>query len=402
MAHSSGGRALLCDQLRTRGSAAALLAALTVLHPIHATASDTTTSDILARVTPPDGQLDPVLSALAAGRITTHIPPLAAGQIAPDPVVNGYVLLGSDLDGFDITHTPQGQAEIAAFVDRLRARGEAAAVDAFLVFSLPDVKGEIDRGSGSIDPNDVPIDAGAVNALTDGDGGPLSSAVVVPACAPRPELVGAVLSAAGELMVKTTIQTAANVGTMNVPCDIPQPTRSVNSANDPTYDSDAWTPAGGFCWERKQNNTAWFDPCHKWFHRTDDGNPYRSTYALTQYGTGKSKGIYELDELEVQSWRKTGTPDQDWEDWSPRSDMEVGHCETKTVGVNVAAAYIEKSATLCETWDIHKGEDPADFATRWRGDVSRSERETAMFIATSVPNGYAPHDIVDYDYYAWS
>ena len=29
------------------------------------------------------------------------------------------------------------------------------------------------------------------------------------------------------------------------------------------------------------------------------------------------------------------------------------------------------------------------------------ESRAAMFIATSVPNGYAPHDLVDYDYYAY-
>ncbi len=138
-------------------------------------------------------------------------------------------------------------------------------------------------------------------------------------------------------------------------------------------------------------------PCYKWFHRTNDGDGNRDTYALTQYGTGKSKSVWDLDSLEVQSWREKGTPDQDWEDWSPKSDQDAGHCTTTMVGVNINAAYIEQSGTVCEQWDIAKGQEPADFANRWRGTVNRHERETAMFIATSVPNGYVPHDIVDYD-----
>ena len=393
---------------RIRTGAAFALAVTAMLHPVRANATDAVAADILARFTPPNGEHDPLLAALAAGRITTDVPPLRPGQVVPDAVTYGYVIRGTDLDGFDVTNTVEGRAEIAAYVLRLHARGESVP-SGFTVFSLPDVKRDgiaddvgVDPLHGDVDPGDIgslPIDTAPVDDLTEGDG-PLSSALVVPACAPRPSLVGAVLDRNG-IVVKTTVAVTPGIGNASVPCDVPQPSRMVSNAQDPTDDSDAWTPTNGYCWPRKQNNTAWFDPCYWFYHRTNDGIPDRDTYALAQWGTGKSKSIWYLDSLEVQSWRQKGTPDQDWMDWSPRSDQDAGNCRSTAVGVNVAAAYIEKSATLCDKWDIHKGAEPADFANRWHGDAHRSERETAMFIATSVPNGYTPHDLVEYDYYAY-
>jgi hypothetical protein len=387
----------LRDQFPSRLGAASLLFALAVIHPLRATAADTTALDILARFTPPTGELDPVMSALAAGRLTTHVPALVAGQRAPAPVATGYVIQGSDLAGFDVTDTPEGRAEIAAYVLRLQERGQPAPAD-LSVFSLPDI--QVSGSTGTPDPDDLqnlPIDTAPVDSLHEGDGA-LTSLLVLPGCAPKPELVGGVVD--GTQVFTTTVFATAPATTMNT-CDIPQPSRTIGVADgDPTYDSDAWGPAGGNCWSRKQNNTAWFDPCYKWFHRTDDGNGSRDTYALTQYGTGKSKSVWDLNSLEVRSWREKNTPDQQWDDWSPRSDQDIGHCQTTTVGVDVNGAYIEQSANICDAWDIDKGQAAASFANTWRGSANRHERDTASFIATNVPNGYVPHDLVRYDYYA--
>lgn len=171
---------------------------------------------------------------------------------------------------------------------------------------------------------------------------------------------------------------------------------------DPTA-GDKWRPAGGLrCMSRKQNDTAWYDPCSWWYEHMADGNDSRWTWGLVQYGTGKSKGIWKLKSLEVQSWRKAGTPDQDWIKWSPDSDMEAGHCSSITVGVNVKVAYLEVAKSMCDQWDISKGEQPADFANRWRSTygAGRTERSTASVIATDTPNGYVPHDLLSFDYYA--
>lgn len=387
------------NRLRARCGATAVVVTLSILHPIHATATDTTASGILARFTPPDGQLGPLLSALAAGRVATHVPPLATGQVVPASVANGFVIQASELDGFDVTNTVEGQAEIAAYVLRLQERGQSIPAG-LSVFSLPSVQ---KHGAGIPDADDIgnlPIDTGPVDSLHEGDG-PLGSVLVLPGCAAKPDLVGAVVE--GTRVIATTMFAATPTSSTALAntCDVPQPSRMVGLPGDnPTYDSDAWGPAGGTCWSRKQNNTAWYDPCYQFYHRTNDGESSRDTYALTQWGTGKSKSVWDLDSLEVRSWREKNTPDQQWKDWSPRSDQDAGHCTTTTVGVNVNAAYIEQSANICDQWDIDKGEAPASFANTWRGSTNRHEREAASFIATSVPNGYAPHDIVRYDYYA--
>ncbi len=396
------------DNLRTRGGLAALVVALAALNSIPADAASTKAADILARLSPPSGPLDPLLAALSAGTITADIAPLRPGQVVPDPVSHGYVIQGSELAGFDVTATAEGQAEGALYRVQLAERGEPIPTTV-RVFSLPDITGLVPSISvinpDDIDPDDathaLPIDTGPVDALSE-DEGPLSSSLVVPGCV-TPELVGAVVQPAGDIYVKTMFASTAGFGCpgADVDVDVVGGTQLDGVAGQNPGDEDQWTPAGGIgCPKRKQNDTAWFDVCSWWYHRTNDGISGRDTYGLKQYGTGKSKNLWRLDTLEVQSWRKKGTPDQDWVDWSPRSDADYGHCSTDTIGVNVNAAYLEHSDTHCETWDIAKGSEPADFANRWRGDVRRSERDTASIIATNVPDGYYPTDYHDFDYNA--
>ncbi len=374
---------------------AALLAGPALLVTPATAETDEVAQDLLARYTPPDGNLDPLMAALAAGTITTDVPPLAPGELVPQAVPTGYVIQSSELGGFDVTNTPEGQAEILAFTNRLRERGEPTAARIhYRVFSLPGI-------STVQNPRDlVPGDTALIDSLFE-DGGPLGSSLVVPGCATI-ELVGAVELENNSIYVKTLLSSAPNVPSAQSSqpgCDIQNPLEVMGV--DGPGDTDEWTPAGGLgCLERKQNNTAWFDPCSWWYHRTDDGIADRDTFGLEQYGTGKSKGVWTLDILEVQSWRKSGTADQDWVAWNPRADIDQGNCTTTTVGVNVNSAYLEQSAQICDKWDVDKKDEPADFANRWRGNAHRSERDTAMIIATSVPNGHSPHDYVDFDYYA--
>lgn len=163
-----------------------------------------------------------------------------------------------------------------------------------------------------------------------------------------------------------------------------------------------WAPAGPtHCYDRKSNNTAWYDPCRAWHTLSKDGDPNRKTWAHKQWGTAKSKGSFSLDRFEVKAWRKAGTPDQDWLDWSPRADADHGNCSSGTIGVNVNSFYLEHTANQCDEWDIHKGAEPADFANLWRGTAWRKERDVAAMKSTSTPNGYSPTNYVRYDYYAY-
>lgn len=384
-------------QLLARVGLAAVMG-LSLLQPVHATAADDKAADLLAEFSPPDGVLDPVLAALAEGRLATRVQPPRPGEVAPPPVVNGYAIRGADLAAFDATATAEGQAELAAYVDRLSNRGADIPAD-LRVYVLPDV-----AAGDAPDPGDLPVDTSAVDALSDPDeDGPLASTIILPGCAPLPDLLGAVILPDGSVYVKTTAATSpAGPGTLpgSTPCDFQVPGGDLVNEGPGGYDPDEWTPAGSLCWARKQNKSAWFDPCYEWFHRTDDGDANTQTYALAQWGTGKSKGIFKLRTLEVESWPKDGSVAQAWKDWSPRSDQDAGDCRGTTVGVNVMAAYIERSATICSRWDISKENPRVHFANRWRGEVRRKERETASFIASAVPNGTVPQDVVDYDYHA--
>lgn len=370
-------------------AATVALAGLTVAPTGPATADDAALA-IVAEFTPPDGELNAVLVALADGSINGDIPPLAVGQVVPAPVSTGYVNTAEDLPGFDVTAKPQGQAEIAAFVERLRVRGEVPHA-VYRVFSLPDVV------AGDPTHPDLPVDTQPVDDLREGEG-PLSSSIVVPGCV-TPELVGAVIGADARISTTTVFTTLPR---SSLGCDH-DPGAIVGNATgtDEPATGTGWTPAGGLgCVSRKQNRTAWYDPCSWWYHRSDDGNGQRDTYGLDQYGTGKSKTGWTLDLLEVRSWRKTGTPDQDWLDWSPRADSDAGNCRSETVGVSVYGATLENTSQHCDVWDIDKGEEPADFANDWDGSAKQKERDTASMIATNVPNGYVPTDYVRFDYYA--
>lgn len=298
-------------------------------------------------------------------------------------LVNNLLLMVTDLLS-DPPVTPPTVDELTGTVARL-----VSVIDAALV-SL----GFPGTTEMSEDPEAAaPVGVGDAEALVVEDESGLGSVVVLPVGTTE-----ATISAAwdeGMLKVSTIVATTPVVG---------GPVAGGLAALPDPIAHDEWRPAGGLgCMERKQNNTAWYDPCSWWYEHMDDGNSGRWTWGLVQYGTGKSKSAWLLTSLEVQSWRKNGTPDQDWIKWSPDSDQDTGGCTGATAGVNVKAAYLEVSKTLCEQWDIHKGEQPADFANRWRSgfhSINRKERATASVIATDTPNGYLPYDMVSFDYYA--
>lgn len=236
----------------------------------------------------------------------------------------------------------------------------------------------------------APVGTDTLASTIEGDDG-VGSVLVLPT-ATAVDYVGAAWDE-GMVKVTNTLETtpagslAPTVGTI---------------AQDPSEGSQQWRPAGGLgCTSRKQNDTAWYDTCTWWYELAKDGNSARQTWALEQYGTGKSKRCCHLKSLYLDSDRKKGSPDQDWLRWSPTADSDYGNCATDTVGVNVNSFYVEHSETHCEKWDIDKGEQPASFENAWRGSVGQSERSTASLIATNTPNNYLPTDVVSFDYYAW-
>lgn len=327
---------------------------------------------------------------LDAPGIVVDPPAPAIGETAPPSVGRGYVVTGEDLPRFDITSTAAAQRVLAEFLARIAAsEGTSVPRDGFQVFTMPKIDDAISGGPVVDDPaHALPVGTDAVAPLIEDEGG-TGSFVILPA-GTTVSYVGAAWDE-GVLKVTTVLETtpaaAALTGTLT---------------EDGPGDSRSWSPAGGLgCTSRKQNDTAWFDTCSWWYELYDDGNRDRQTWALEQYGTGRSKGCCKLKSLHVTSWRAKGSADQDWVRWSPTADTTLPNCSTDTVGVTVNNAYLEHSTTHCEQWDIDKAEEPAGFDNAWRGSVGGSERNTAMLIATNTPNSYVPTDYVSFDYYAW-
>lgn len=165
-------------------------------------------------------------------------------------------------------------------------------------------------------------------------------------------------------------------------------------------DSAQWTRAGGVgCLEIKQNSTAHYYPCQWFWNMSNDGDPNHGSWASEMYGTGKSHSVWTLTGLEVESWRTDGSPGQEWVDWDPGADGKQ-NCATQSVSVTYAGVGVGVDKQHCELWDIDKGRDAFDMSNWWRGEVWRSERETAAMTLTRTKAGQAAHGTFDFDYYA--
>jgi hypothetical protein len=323
----------------------------------------------------PGVPLDPVLATLAANRIVREVPPLRAGQIEPLPVPLGFGFTGGQLTTLDITGTEPANREVDAFVAQLRNRGIEVGDTRFTVYSLPSVQEALDASAGS-EP--------------DSENGPLASVLVVPT-GTVVEFVGAVWDG-GQLHVKTTVSAPGRPATSG--------RGSGFSAMAAPTDSAHWERTGGVqCLEIKENSTAHYYPCQWWHQMINDGDDNYDYWASELYGTGKSHSVWRLTGLEVDSRRKADTAGQEWVDWDPGADGKQ-NCASQTVSVSYAGVGVSIDKQHCELWDIDKGRHALDMSNWWRGNVWRSERESAAMTLTRTRAGEVPHGDFDFDYYA--
>ena len=313
--------------------------------------------------------VDPVLSSLSAGRLVREVNALAPGQVEVPAVPLGFALRGVQLAGLEVTGTLAGQQELDAFLTRLRGREDTPASN-YTVYALPSIR-EAEESAAR---------RGAVKEA-DGDG-PLDSALIVPT-GTQVDFVGAVFEG-GKLHAKTVVSAA------------PQPVRPMAAPSD----SASFVRAGGVgCLHRKQNNTAWYDPCQEFWQLENDRDAAKGYWASQLWGTGKSKSVWVLEGLEVFARRADGSPAQEWVDWDPGADADM-NCQAQPVEVSYAGASVSITKQHCEQWDISKHED-VRFSNWWRGSVRRKERETAMVALTKTNAGEVPHQTFDFDFYAW-
>jgi hypothetical protein len=270
-------------------------------------------------------------------------------------------------------------AELAAIVSKVD-------VDALLATAGMPTADEIVS-----DPSHAP--PAGEDAAVDAYGGVLGDVTVLP-YGTDVSAVGAAFDD-GIYKVETTLRTTPLEGTTG-------PAAGLIAGDLQQSGKGDWSQAGGIGCFGQKNSASWYDPCSWWWTLAKDGNPDRWTYDLQQWGTAKGKGKQRLHHFEALSWRKKGTPDQDWLDWGPRSDTERDPCHTDAVGFSAsyqgAGASFEDWRTHCEEWDIDHDFGKVLHGNTWRGLVKGHEREVGMNSATSTPNGYTPTDYVRFGY----
>lgn len=134
--------------------------------------------------------------------------------------------------------------------------------------------------------------------------------------------------------------------------------------------------AGGVgCLHRKQNNTAWYDPCQEYWRHENDRDAAKDYYASQLWGTGKSKSIWSLEGLEVFARRTPNTAVQEWVDWDPGSDADI-KCQPQSVEVSYAGASvgITSSIARCGTSPSTRTYAPPTGGGVQRGGASGKRR----------------------------
>lgn len=344
-------------------------------------------------------------SWLLAPDIVVNPPGLLPGAVLPAPVQRGYVITGDHLGNFEVTGTDAAEAELRALVDRVGPdeNGHALDTTGYRVFVTPPIVAvrEADavkrraaavlESSGEPDVlvDDVthaaPIGTDAADDLQEELG--LTELFVLPVGVGVGE-IGAAWDE-GRIKVTTVVQ--------EVGLTPPDPV-----AGEAEIEPQ-WDPQAKVCLSRKSNNTAYYDPCYQYATLARDGDPNRTSWTHHQHGTGKSKGVWTLVTLTVESARTvtSTSPAQTWLDWSPPADIEMGNCKPYELGIQVYGVNFTRTFTSCDEWDITKGNPSVNFKVEWDGQAWRKDRNVASMKTFGVANGLRARNNARYDYEAW-
>lgn len=90
----------------------------------------------------------------------------------------------------------------------------------------------------------------------------------------------------------------------------------------------------------------------------------------------------EIDDCYVASKRGDNSGKWYWNDWNPRSKLEVGNCQDVTLTIGFGGVGAEHLLRACDTLIPVKGEAGGDFRVTWEGALYHDGdmRETAMLI----------------------
>ncbi|MGH8010770.1 MAG: hypothetical protein ACREQ3_27595, partial [Candidatus Binatia bacterium] len=92
------------------------------------------------------------------------------------------------------------------------------------------------------------------------------------------------------------------------------------------------------CFAREQNNTGWLDECYKVHKLSGDSSSVNDYFQLEHYATATSDGPWTLTNITLESTQSGSSSPMSWMDWSPRSDQDVGNCQSIEIGISVEGA----------------------------------------------------------------
>ncbi|MEU6643201.1 hypothetical protein ABZ863_11685 [Saccharomonospora sp. NPDC046836] len=127
---------------------------------------------------------------------------------------------------------------------------------------------------------------------------------------------------------------------------------------------------------------AWLDFCTQWGNMDYAGDPLNHHVVFRGWLTCRSTQNFYAVTACGGGMHRAGP--SVWNDWSPKSDLDLPTCRSETLSVTVGPVSASTSYNACERQDMEKGEK-VEFMNTWRGKARASDRESAFMVAFHQP-----------------
>jgi hypothetical protein len=126
----------------------------------------------------------------------------------------------------------------------------------------------------------------------------------------------------------------------------------------------------------------WLDRCGQWSYLANSPTPDSIHRSYRNWATCYTPQVVWLMGCNLSGYLSKGIAY--WQDWAPRSDS-TGACRSIDLSLSVGPVGVGGSYTACEQNKITKGEQPATFASSWKGLVNGQSREVQYRVSIVQP-----------------
>lgn len=154
------------------------------------------------------------------------------------------------------------------------------------------------------------------------------------------------------------------------------------------YQSDCWSNSHAPL--EDEDDAGWMDACTQWGDMNYQAAT-RANYAFRMYGTCKpgEADFYEITGCWVDTVKHSDSARLYWNDWSPKSTVDLGGCGQVQLQVGVGPVSGGAIISTCDKIVPERGAAPADMRTRWVGDAYWKDevRQTGQIVGVGVDYG---------------